>query len=235
MQNSRDLAYGAVGVTNTCDSLLSLPYCAVGGGVVGGDRVVVKKESTATLMRKQQLRQQASLASVYERNLALARAVSVKGQENTEQAAVVDLLADEVAALSSIHEPIKGRAGMYSRASMFQNTLTMAYHKLYWVIQFAAVSHGSAEHILPFCTALHMIIGMTGATANAVCSFAGEQKNRLDAAMRQSHAMHVLHEICHQQQCDIDLMQHEIARWVQRSKASFVGHRPTQTDIVHSV
>ena len=80
---------------------------------------MVKQESTATLMRKQQARQQASLASVYERNVALERAVFVKGQENAEQAVVVGHLADQVAALSSIHEPIKGRAGMYSCASMF--------------------------------------------------------------------------------------------------------------------
>ena len=53
--------------------------------------------------------------------------------------------------------------------------------------------------------------------------------------MRQSHAVHVLREISHQQLSDIDLMQHEIARWVQRSKASFADHRPVQTDIVYSL
>lgn len=90
--------------------------------------MVVKKESTATLMRKQQARQQASLASVFERNLALERAASAMGQENTEQAAVMHQLADEVAALSSIHEPIKGRAGMYNCASMLQNNLELAHH-----------------------------------------------------------------------------------------------------------
>ena len=123
MQFFCDLAYGAVGATNTCGSQLSLPHRAAGGSVVSGDRVVVKKESTATLMRKQQARQQASLASVYERNVALERAVSDTGQENAEQAAVVGRLADEVAALSSIHEPIKGRAGMYSYASTLSEYL----------------------------------------------------------------------------------------------------------------
>ena len=64
---------------------------------------------------------------------------------------------------------------------------------------------------------------------------AGEQRKRLDAAMQQSHAVHVLREISHQQQSDIKLMQHEIARWVERSKATFAAHRPVQTDIVYSL
>lgn len=76
--------------------------------------MVVKKESTTALVRKQQARQQASLATVYERELALKRAVTKKGQENTEEACIMDKLADEVAALTEIHEPIKGRAGMHS-------------------------------------------------------------------------------------------------------------------------
>lgn len=139
MQFPVSLAYGAVGAIDTCKPLLSLAHGAV-GGVVGGEKVVVKKESSASLMRKQQARQQASLASVYERNLALERAVSVKGQENTEQAAMVGQLADEVAALSSIHEPIKGRAGMYSCAAMFPNTLKLAYCNLCWHIKLKAVS-----------------------------------------------------------------------------------------------
>ena len=125
------LAYVAVGASSTCELLLSLACHAVNGDA-GGGTVVMKKENTATLMRKQQARQQASLASIYERNLALERAVSVKEQENTEQAAVVGHLADEVAALSSVHEPIKGRAGMYSCASMFKSALTLACHNLYW-------------------------------------------------------------------------------------------------------
>ena len=37
----------------------------------GAERVLVKKESTAALMRKQQARQQSSLASVFETDLAL--------------------------------------------------------------------------------------------------------------------------------------------------------------------
>ena len=100
--------------------------CYAVRGAAGGDRIVVKKESAAAFMRKQQARQQASLASVFESNLALERAVSIKGQENTEQAAVMGQLADEVAALCSIHEPIKGRAGRYSCASMSQSTPTLA-------------------------------------------------------------------------------------------------------------
>lgn len=83
-------------------------------GAAGTERVLVKKESTAALVRKQQARQQASLASVFERDLALQRAAAVKGQENSEQAAVMGHLADELAALTKIHEPIKGRAGMCS-------------------------------------------------------------------------------------------------------------------------
>lgn len=73
--------------------------------------MVVKKETTAALIQKQQARQQAGLAIVYERELALERAVAKRGQENAEQSAVKNLLADEVAALTKIHEPIKDRAG----------------------------------------------------------------------------------------------------------------------------
>ncbi|KAL3160747.1 hypothetical protein ABBQ32_010656 [Trebouxia sp. C0010 RCD-2024] len=138
----------------------------------GTERVLVKKESPASLMRKQHARQQAGLASVFETDLALQRAVSVKVRENTEQAAVMGQLAEELAALTKIHEPIRGRAG--------------------------------------------------------------EQKKQLDAAMRQSHAVHVLREISHQQQSDIKLMQDEIARLMQRSKASFAGHRQVQPDIIFS-
>lgn len=141
MQLSFSLAYRAVGAT--CQPLLSLAHCAA-GVVAGGEKVVMKKESSATLMRKQQARQQASLASVYERSMALERAVSVKGQENTEQAAMVDQLADEVTALSSIHEPIKGRAGMYSCAAMFPNNMVLAYCNLHWHIEFMAVGLCSA-------------------------------------------------------------------------------------------
>jgi hypothetical protein len=73
--------------------------------------VVVKKETTAALIQKQQARQQAGLAIVYERELALERAVAKRGQENAEQSTVKSLLADEVAALTKIYEPIKDRAG----------------------------------------------------------------------------------------------------------------------------
>ena len=73
--------------------------------------MVVKKETTAALIQKQQARQQAGLAIVYERELALERAIAKRGQENAEQSAVKNLLADEVAALTKIHEPIKDRAG----------------------------------------------------------------------------------------------------------------------------
>lgn len=75
--------------------------------------MLVKKESPASLMRKQHARQQAGLASVFETDLALQRAVSVKVRENTEQAAVMGQLAEELAALTKIHEPIRGRAGRY--------------------------------------------------------------------------------------------------------------------------
>ena len=73
--------------------------------------MVLKKETTAALIQKQQARQQAGLAIVYERELALERAVAKRGQENAEQSAVKNLLADQVAALTKIHEPIKDRAG----------------------------------------------------------------------------------------------------------------------------
>lgn len=73
--------------------------------------MVVKKESTAAFIQKQQARQQAGLAIVYERELALERAVAKRGQENAEQSTVKNLLADEAAALSRIYEPIKDRAG----------------------------------------------------------------------------------------------------------------------------
>ena len=66
------------------------------------------------------------------------------------------------------------------------------------------------------------------------CLYTGEQKKRLDAAMRQSHAVHVLHEISHQQQSDIELMKQEIARFMERSRASFAVHRPVQPDIIYS-
>lgn len=70
---------------------------------------------------------------------------------------------------------------------------------------------------------------------NAIHAHAGEHGKRLDAAMRQSHAVHVLREISHQQQSDIQSMRHEIARWVERSKATFAAHKPVQTDIVYSL
>ncbi|KAL0024576.1 hypothetical protein WJX79_010339 [Trebouxia sp. C0005] len=139
----------------------------------GGGKVVVKKESTAAFIQKQQARQQAGLAIVYERELALERAVAKRGQENAEQSTVKNLLADEAAALSRIYEPIKDRAG--------------------------------------------------------------DARKRLDASMRQSHAVHVLREISHQQQADIERMMHEIARLSERSKASFALQRPAQPDIIYSV
>lgn len=77
--------------------------------------------------------------------------------------------------------------------------------------------------------------GLTNCDGEDKLLYAGEQKKRLDAAMRQSHAVHVLREISHQQQSDIELMQHEIARWLQRSKASFAAPRPVQPDIIYSL
>ncbi len=73
--------------------------------------MLVKKETTAALIQKQQARQQAGLAIVYERELAMERAIAKRGQENAEQSAVKNLLADEVAALTKIYEPITDRAG----------------------------------------------------------------------------------------------------------------------------
>ena len=78
---------------------------------LGNDKVVVKKETTAALVHKQQARQQAALACLYESELALEAAVAKKGQENTEEAAAMNQLADEVAALTKIYQPIKGHAG----------------------------------------------------------------------------------------------------------------------------
>ncbi len=63
---------------------------------------------------------------------------------------------------------------------------------------------------------------------------AGDERKRLDASMRQSHAVHVLREISHQQQADIQLMKHEVARLSERSKASFALQRPVQPDITYS-
>lgn len=68
----------------------------------------------------------------------------------------------------------------------------------------------------------------------ATCLYPGEQRKRLDAAMRQSHAVHLLREISHQQQADIELMKHEIARLMERSRASFAVRRPVQPDIIYS-
>ena len=106
----------------------------------GGEKVVVKKESTAALIRKQQARQQASLATVYDRQLALDRAVAKKGQENAEHACIMDKLADEVAALTKIQEPIKGRAG----------TVTQSYANVQlhaWCLRYI----WSVLHIVPVC------------------------------------------------------------------------------------
>ena len=62
-----------------------------------------------------------------------------------------------------------------------------------------------------------------------------DQKRRLEASMRHSHAVHVLREISHQQQSDIELMRHEIARLSERSKASFALQRKVQPDIISSL
>lgn len=72
---------------------------------------MVKKETTAALIHKQQARQQASLACMYERELKVEKATARQGQENAEQGAVRDVLAGELAELTKIYEPIKGRAG----------------------------------------------------------------------------------------------------------------------------
>ena len=64
---------------------------------------------------------------------------------------------------------------------------------------------------------------------------AGDQQKRLDSAMRQSHAVHVLREISHQQRSDIGLLQYEIKRLLEQSKASFALQRPVQPDILSSL
>lgn len=81
------------------------------GSSLTGIKALVKRESTAALVRKQQVRQQAALAHVYQRELALEKAVDEKGQENAEQAATLSHLQDKVASLTKLYQPIKGRAG----------------------------------------------------------------------------------------------------------------------------
>ena len=63
--------------------------------------------------RHVQKSQQAGLACVYERELTVEKAVARQGQENAEQGAVRDVLAGELAELTKIYEPIKGRAGKF--------------------------------------------------------------------------------------------------------------------------
>lgn len=80
---------------------------------------------------------------------------------------------------------------------------------------------------------MHNAAFVTGFMASFL--HAGDARKRLDASMRQSHAVHVLREISHQQQADIERMMHEIARLSERSKASFALQRPAQPDIIYSV
>ena len=51
--------------------------------------------------------------------------------------------------------------------------------------------------------------------------------------MLNSHAVHVLREISHQQRSDIELLKQEIARLLERSRASFARKRLVQTDIIY--
>ena len=76
-----------------------------------GTKTLVKKETTAALVRKHQARQQASLARVYQRELAVEKAVTEQQQENVQQGAALSELQDEVAALTKLYRPIRGRAG----------------------------------------------------------------------------------------------------------------------------
>lgn len=80
---------------------------------------------------------------------------------------------------------------------------------------------------------VHHVALVTGFIASIL--HAGDERKRLDASMRQSHAVHVLREISHQQQVDIQLMKHEIARLSERTKASFALQRPVQPDITYSI
>ena len=60
----------------------------------------------------------------------------------------------------------------------------------------------------------------------------GDKKRRADAVIRQSHAVHLLREIAHQQHSDIQLLEREISRLTERSKASFALQKLVQPDIV---
>ena len=173
--------------------------------MAGEVRAAGKKETTAALLRKQQARQQAGLARLYQRELGLKKAVTDQQQESAQQAEVLIQLNDEIAALNKLYRPIRGRAG-----------------KLI---------------LLQAAPCLLLLLRQ-----NPICNYnvdfcfvdAADQKRRLDAAMRNSHAVHVLREISHQQKSDIDLLKQEIARLLERSKASFAHHRLLQPDIIYS-
>ena len=70
-----------------------------------------KKETVAALVRRQQARQQKALADVYERHLKLDALVAKQNQEFAENKAELQLLVQNVAALTEIHRPLKARQG----------------------------------------------------------------------------------------------------------------------------
>ena len=68
----------------------------------------------AALVRRQQGRQQKALADVYERELRLESLVAKQQQENQEDSSELQLLKQDVAALTDIHKPLKARQGPLS-------------------------------------------------------------------------------------------------------------------------
>ena len=138
---------------------------------------------------------------MYQRELAVEKAVAQQEQENVQQGASLTQLQEEVGALTKLYHPIRGRAG--------------------------------EPDCLPAVISCLRQCGLAVASKTSVMN-AADQKKRLDAAMRQSHAIHVLREISHQQQSDIQLLQQEIRRLKERSKASFANKHPAQPDIIHT-
>ena len=78
--------------------------CTTAGGAA-------KKETVAALVLRQQGRQQKALADVYARELKLESLVAKQHQENEEDSSELQLLKQDVAALTDIHKPLKARQG----------------------------------------------------------------------------------------------------------------------------
>lgn len=68
----------------------------------------------AALVRRQQGRQQKALADVYERELKLESLIAKQHDENEEDGSELQLLKQDVAALTDIHKPLKARQGRLS-------------------------------------------------------------------------------------------------------------------------